>query len=66
MEGRCVDQLPEDASEQEWLTTFYFDQDYMFVNSSEALQRYISIFEGTQVLPVRPEPSRRATRYLLG
>ncbi len=49
MEGRCVDQLPEDASEQEWLTTFYFDQDYMFVNSSEALQRYISIFEGTQV-----------------
>ena len=25
MEGRCVDQLPEDASEQEWLTTFYFD-----------------------------------------
>lgn len=49
MEGRCVDQLPEDAGEQEWLTTFYFDQDYMFVNSSEALQRYISIFEGTQV-----------------
>lgn len=49
MEGRCVDQLPEDASEQEWLTTFYFDQDYMFVNSGEAIQRYIDIFEGAQV-----------------
>lgn len=49
MEGKCADQLSEDASEQEKLTVFYFDHDYMFVNSGEAIQRYIDIFEGAQV-----------------
>lgn len=49
MEGKCADQLSEDAGEQEKLTVFYFDHDYMFVNSGEAIQRYIDIFEGAQV-----------------
>ena len=49
MEGKCADQLSEDASEQEKLTVFYFDHDYMFVNSGEAIQRYIDIFEGARV-----------------
>ena len=30
MEGKCADQLSEDASEQEKLTVFYFDHDYEF------------------------------------
>ena len=44
-----VDQLPEDVSEQERMTVEYFDKDYMFINSYEALQRYTPIFEDSLV-----------------
>lgn len=44
-----IDQLPQDITEQEAMTVDYFDQDYMFINSYETLQRYTPIFEDSLV-----------------